>query len=211
MTEPEDDITELSSRRRGTEDATRLAGRRAATGADPSKADDATLLSKRKAPDVAAPEDATSLSERKRVPVDEDGTRLSPRLPVPEADAAVAEDETRVSRRPSGMGHSPRTGRATLPPLPPGVLGGAAAERGAFGQPPAEYDARDAPAPAAQWSAPPRATPIPAASAPDAERVRARREAARHRKLVTSVVVVAATAALMTAAIIAIVTLLNGA
>ena len=50
---------------------------------------------------------------------------------------------------------------------------------------------------------------MPAATAPDAERVRSRREAARHRKLLTTVIVVAATAALMTVTVFAIVALLN--
>lgn len=187
VTEPDDDLTELSSRKKGADDATRLSAR----AVTPPDDDDDTRLSTR---GRAAPV------------VDDDGTRLSPRLAVP---AAPPADETRVSSRPSTTSGATRSGgKAALSPLPPGVLGGAAAELGTFGQPPAEYEARELPLTAPERPAP-TAVPMPAATAPDAERVRSRREAARHRKLITSVIVVAVTAALMTAAVIAIVALIR--
>lgn len=183
VTEPDDDVTELSSRKKAAEDATLLSAR------DSANSPDATVLSARQHPVAEADDDGTRLSPRTTA----DDTRVSPRSTPPRADA------------------SGRAKKAGPSALPPGVLGGAAAERGSFGQGPDEYSAREIGEPLAAAPAPVVAEPIPQPSMPDAERVRARREAARHRKLITTVIVVAATAALMTAAIIAIVALVRAA
>jgi hypothetical protein len=203
VTDPDDDVTELSARKKAAEDATLLSAREpgdAANAAAAADAADVTVLSQRPHPVAEADDDGTRLSPR----TPDDGTQLS---------ARASADDTRVSPR----SPAPRVRAATRatkperPALPPGVLGGAAAELGSFGQAPAEYAARQVGEPASAAPMPPVARPIPEPSAPDAEHVRSRREAARHRKLITTVIVVAVTAALMTAAIFGIIALVGAA
>ena len=190
MTEP-DDVTELSTRAKHA-------------GAD----DDVTSLSRRT---VAADEAAALASESAAATEDgfraddEDITRLTDRSHSASQDTA---DSTRLSQRSAPPLLAPTTRRRA--PLPPGSIGGAAAERGVFGQPADEYSVREAP----ETSPPPLApvaVPIPLdTGTPEPLQVHRRREAARHRRLITAVIVVAATAALMTLAVIAILALVNG-
>jgi hypothetical protein len=167
--------------------------------------DDLTELSARN----KEAEDVTVLSRRNQAPPiedeDDDSTRLTSR-----SEARAASDTTQLSRRGGDAGErrAAPSGRAGLAPLPPGA-GAAEAERGIFGQPAQEYAPREVPADAPS-------APRPAAQAmptPDdglnLAAARSRREAARHRRLITAVVVVCITAAVMTAAIIGIVALIR--
>jgi hypothetical protein len=179
VTEAEDDVTQLSARKR--------------------QEDDVTLLSHRDPVPAPAPEE-------------EDFTRFSPRTPsaaMPSLDTEPT-DQTRISRRaPAESVAAHGRGGTTLSPLPPGAIGGAAAERGSFGLPAQEYEARAVPDAAAPARPVAVATPAAPPSVPDAAHVRGKREAARHRRLITAVIVVGATAAIMTAAILGIIALVT--
>ena len=154
-------------------------------------------------------EDVTQLSSRVRSQLDDDAdeyTLLSARHLVADEDTA---DATRLSRRGSSAAATAPARRSKLPSLPPGSLGGAVAERGSFGAPAEEYVPRSVPAVAS--SEPAAATPVPVdVGVQDPAQARARRESARHRRLITTAIIVGLTAALMTAAIIGIVALVNG-
>jgi hypothetical protein len=170
VTQPEDDLTELSARNK--------------------EAEDVTVLSRR---------------SKQAPPEDDDVTKLSSR-------SAPAEDATRVVRR-TPRPASPQTGAradAHPTPLPPGVPAATVAERGTFGQPTEEYETRAAPEIVVPASPPPTVRSAPAEPTPDAARARSRREAARHRRLITAVIVVGVTAAIMTAAVFGIVALVGG-
>ncbi len=119
-------------------------------------------------------------------------------------------DATRLSRRAVADATAAPVQRSKLPSLPPGALGGAVAERGTFGTPAEEYVPRAAPdvAPAQPE---PAAVALPADVGVQAPgHSRARREAARHKRLITAAIVVGLTAAIMTVAVIALVALLGG-
>ncbi|MGC4175293.1 hypothetical protein [Demequina sp.] len=178
MTQPEDDLTELSARNKEAEDDTVMSSRATAPSA---------------APDVE----------------DDDATRMSARAITGQEETA---DVTRMSRRSATATPKPSTpsGRKVRSEAPPGAATHVVAERGAFGQPALEYDPRDLPFEPA--TAPPVIGPTtdPVPEVPDLDRVRSKREAARHRRLITAVVVVAVTAAIMTAAVIGIIALVRG-
>jgi len=199
VTEPEPDATELSARNKESEDVT-LLSERDREAVVSIEDDDVTRYSAR----------ATGTG-RGTAGVDAAGSDASV-ADLASADDVDTADHTRMSRR-SGEGPPvPRSARsgATLSPLPPGVLGGAAAERGSFGQPVEEYEARelpDVPDPAPRAGSAP---PGPAATIQDPGQVRSRREAARHRRLIAAAIVVSVTAALITAAILGIVALVRG-
>lgn len=193
MTKQDDDVTELSTR---AKDA----------GVD----DDVTSLSRRTVAADAAAEAAVGNDgagpARDGVDAEEDITRISSRARSASQDTA---DVTRLSRRSGAdLAPAPAPRRAT-PALPPGAIGGAAAERGVFGQPAEEYAPREAPPVPAPGPAP-AAAPVPIdTGAPEPEQAHRRREAARHKRLITAVVVVAVTAAAMTIAVFGIVALLS--
>jgi hypothetical protein len=187
MTEPIDDPTILSQRKHEGEDPTELSERN------------------------KEGEDITQLSERVRSQLSNDAdeyTLMSARHLVADEDTA---DATRLSRRAISDTAKAPVNKPKLPSLPPGALGGAVAQRGSFGTPAEEYIPRAAP------QAPP-ARPERAASVPLPEDLgvqapghsRARREAARHKRLITAAIVVGITAAIMTLAVIAIVAMLGG-
>ena len=183
MTEPVEDFTELSQRK--TEDSTELSERN------------------------KEGEDVTQLSARVRSQLTDDPdefTQLSARHLAADEDTA---DATRMSRR-AGAATAKTTARKTkLSALPPGSLGGAVVERGSFGTPPEEYIPR--PVPAVPLEEPERAAPVPTGvGVQDPTHLRARKEASRHRRLITAAIVVAITAAVLTAAVIGIVALVFG-
>ncbi len=156
------------------------------------EAEDVTLLSVRVRDQLATePDEYTELSSRHMAVDDETA------------------DATRLSRRAKGKSTAAPTRKPALPALPPGEIGGAVAERGEFGKPAEEYVPRAAPI-----SLPPepaRATPVPEnVGVQDPAQARARREAARHKRLITTAIVVGLTAAIVTAAIIWIIALLAG-
>lgn len=195
MTEPDEDITQLSSRRRGE-----------------AEQDDATLLSSRQLHAAQAEEDATLLSSRQlhAAELEEDGTVLASRSRLPRLDDGSPQDDATVLSRRGGPEAPTRPQRRERSPLPPGAVGGAAAQRGSFGAPPEEYEPREIPLPPAA-AAPPVATPVPEeVGAPAPREMRRRREAARHRRLITTALVFGITAAVMTAAIIGIIALVKG-
>lgn len=199
VTEPEPDATELSARNKESEDVT-LLSERDREAVVSIEEDDVTRFSVR----------AGGRGEADVIGADAEAAHAD--LGVTDSADVDTADHTRLSRR-SGEGPPvPRSARsgATLSPLPPGVLGGAAAERGSFGQPVEEYEARELPE--VPIAAPPvaSAAPAPALQTPDPGQVRDRREAARHRRLITAAVVVGVTAALITAAIFGIVALIRG-
>ena len=181
MTEPDEDITQLSSRKRGE-----------------AEEDDATLLSSRQL--------------RAAEVEDDDGTVLSSRARLPRIDGVEApldDDATRLSHRGGAPGAPSRPQRKERSSLPPGAVGGAAAQRGSFGAPAEEYSPRDIPLPPAPSA--PVATPVPEeVGAPAPREMRRRREAARHRRLITTALVFGITAAVVTAAIIGIIALVRG-
>lgn len=173
MTQPPDDLTELSARNKESEDVTVMSAR----GRGPSvveELDDDTRMSAR----AIAGQEATA-----------DVTRLSQRSAAPPAPVQ--------SKRSRGE-------------LPPGTRGNTAT-RGAFGLPPDEYGPRElpeaAPLPTPQPTVPTASAPTPGLGVAAA---RDRREAARHRRLITAVVVVGVTAAVMTAALLGILALVGG-
>ena len=182
MTEPVEDSTELSERNKEADDVTQLSAR-----VRGQLADDA--------------DEYTQLSARHLV-----------------ADENTA-DATRLSKRSAGEAAKAPLRTSKLSALPPGSIGGAAAERGSFGTPAEEYVPRPLPA-----DGPPedgamdgtaakaeRAAPLAAdIGVQDPTQARARREAARHRRLITAAIIVGVTAAIMTAAIIGILALVFG-
>jgi len=168
----------------------------------------------------AAESDVTELSLRNKEA--EDVTRISSRvksaLPAADDDFTqmssrhMSEDETadatRLSRRTVAAPAAPRTSDP-LASLPPGAIGGAAVERGTFGHPPTQYVPRAAPSVTPPEVAP--AGPVPSdVGVSEASQVRSRREAVRHRRLITAAIIFAATAAAMTAAVLGIVALVTG-
>jgi len=180
---PEEDLTELSARNK--------------------EAEDVTVMSSRERGSVVAP----PLDE------DDDQTRMSARAGAGQEETA---DVTRLSRRSAApiSGTRPASGRKARGDLPPGAPAkpaGGAAQRGAFGQPAEEYAPREAPSvdgvPEPEPLVPQPPTPAPGV---DIAAARERREAARHRRLITAVLVVGITAAVMTAALIGILALVRG-
>lgn len=173
------------------------------------RADDLTELSARN----KESEDVTVMSSRERGPaavedVDDDDTRMSVRAAAGQEATA---DVTRLSRRSAAVPAQPEaaSGRKKRGDLPPGTRG-TTAERGSFGLPPEAYEPRELP------DFQPTATPAPVTPSPGAPTpalgvaaARERREAARHRRLITAVIVVGVTAAVMTAAILGIVALVG--
>ena len=179
MTQPDEDATQLSSRKRGEED-------------------DATLLSSRQLRAADLGDDGTVLSSRARPPL------------VDGAEAPLDDDATRLSHRGGATGAPTRPQRRERSQLPPGAIGGAAARRGSFGAPAQEYGPREIPLPPAPPAAP-VATPVPEdVGAPAPREMHRRREAARHRRLITTAVVFGVTAAVVTAAVIGIIALVRG-
>jgi hypothetical protein len=167
--------------------------------------EDSTELSERN----KEAEDITQLSARVREQLSDEAdeyTQLSARHLVADEDTA---DATRLSRRAGGGATKATARKAKLPALPPGSLGGAVAERGSFGMPVEEYAPRGVPvAPQAEAE---RATPVPEdVGVQEPGQARARREAVRHRRLITTAIIVGITAAIMTAAVLGILALLSG-
>lgn len=174
-------------------------------GAAGAAGDDATELSARN----KEAEDVTLISARVRSQLpseDDEFTLMSARHLAAEEDTA---DATRVAKRVSSAAPAAPARRSKLSSLPPGSIGGAVAERGGFGRPAEEYIPRSVPdLPIAQPAA---AAPVPRdVGVQEASKVRARQEAARHRRLISAAVIVALTAAIITGAILGIVALLTG-
>ena len=174
-------------------------------GLDADLVGDSTELSERN----KEAEDVTQLSSRVRDQLANDPdeyTALSSRHMSADEDTA---DATRLSRRSVGKAPAATRRKPKLSALPPGAVGGAVAERGDFGKPAEEYIPRAAPISAPQEAA--RATPVPVdVGVQDPVQARARREATRHKRLISTAIIVAVTAAVMTAAIFGIVALLAG-
>jgi hypothetical protein len=174
VTQPQDDVTELSFRNTESEDVTVMSSR-----------------------------DREVVDE-----VDDDETRMSARATAGQEETA---DVTRLSQRSAAVPAKPATasGRKARRDLPPGSHA-TTAERGTFGLPPEEYYPREAPEAApAEASRTTVAVPAPPTPALGVAASRNRREAARHRRLITAVIVVSVTAAVMTAALIGIVALVG--
>jgi hypothetical protein len=169
--------------------------------------EDSTELSERN----KEAEDVTQLSARVREQLSDDAdeyTQLSARHLAADEDTA---DATRLSRRAAGGATKAPARKSKLPALPPGSLGGAVAERGSFGMPEEEYAPRGVPATVATPAEPERAAAVPEdVGVAEPEQARARREAARHRRLITTAIIVGITAAIMTAAVLGILALLAG-
>lgn len=158
-------------------------------------------------------EDVTVMSSRERGPAviedaEDDETRMSVRAAAGQEETA---DVTRLSRRSAAVPTQPVAAASRARgDLPPGTRG-TQAERGSFGLPPEEYEPRELPesGPVAQPEPVVVSTAAPTPGLGVAA-ARSRREAARHRRLITAVIVVGVTAAVMTAAILGIVALVSG-